>query len=784
MAHEIEIDSTGGHKRYRGKVRRPDIDESSLKVTKPEKSAAGVPAVLVAAQRGLKLMGADRTARTWLRINQRNGFDCPSCAWPEPADGRKTFEFCENGAKAVADDATTRTVTPEFFAQHSIDELNSKSSYWLNLQGRLTHPMVVRPGGTHYEPISWDDAIALVADELNGLASPDEALFYTSGRASNESAFVFQLLARSFGTNNLPDCSNMCHESSGHALTESIGIGKGTVTILDVQEADLIIIAGQNPGTNHPRMLSFLEEAKHNGAKIVAINPLLEAGLRRFHDPQSVSGVLGNGTKLADEYLQIKLGGDMVLFRALAKMLLQAEEDNPGSVVDRTFIDTKSAGFEEWAQAARDLDLGIVEEATGLKLADIEKVAALMASSQRTVLCWAMGLTQHRAGVATIQEGTNLMLMRGMIGKPGAGLCPVRGHSNVQGDRTMGIWEQMPEGFLAALDTEFGITCPRPHGVDTVGAMHAMKEGKAKVFISLGGNFASATSDTDYTEEGLRQCSLTVQISTKLNRSHLAHGRTALILPCLSRTDRDIQNGRKQKVSVEDSMSMVHLSRGNLKPVSEDLLSEIVIMGRLALATLGTDHPVPWRAFMKNYDTIRDSIARVVGGCEDYNQRVRQPDGFMLPNPPRDGQDFTDTDNGKANFVTNELEWVKVPPGRLVLQSLRSHDQFNSTIYGLDDRYRGIDNARKVVMVNPQDITELGLTDGAVVNIISEYTGKDGVLQERRAEGYRVVSYDTPKGNAAGYYPETNVLYPVHDVARKSNTPVSKAVVVRLEPVG
>ncbi|MDG3013225.1 FdhF/YdeP family oxidoreductase [Speluncibacter jeojiensis] len=759
-----------------------DIDERDLSVHERKQWAAGVPAVAVSMKRDVEQMGPVRTARTLLRINQRDGFDCPGCAWPERHGGRKIAEFCENGAKAVAEEATLRRVTPAFFADHSVADLAGKTDYWLGQQGRLTHPMVLREGETHYAPISWGEAFELIADELRSLDSPDEAIFYTSGRTSNEAAFVYQLLVRSFGTNNLPDCSNMCHESSGSALGAAIGIGKGSVTVEDVENADLIIIAGQNPGTNHPRMLTVLESAKRKGANIIAVNPLPEAGLLRFKDPQRPSGVIGKGVALADQYLQIRIGGDLALFQGLGRLLAEAEDAAPGTVFDRDFIADHTAGFDEYLAHLREVDLGEVLTATGLSEQQIRTMAEAMAASKRTVICWAMGLTQQAKAVDTIGEAVNLLLLRGMIGKPGAGVCPVRGHSNVQGDRTMGIWEQMPESFLTALESEFGIDCPREHGHDTVAALRAMRDGKAKVFIGMGGNFVSATPDTAVTEAGLRQCALTVQVSTKLNRSHVVHGEVALILPTLGRTEADVQATGDQQVSVEDSMSMVHLSHGRLEPASPYLRSEVSIVCRLAVALLGPDHPVPWAEFEANYDTIRDSIARVVPGFDDFNARVRLPDGFVLPHPPRDSREFH-TDTGKANFSVNELSWVPTPPGRLILQTMRSHDQFNTTIYGLEDRYRGVSGGRKVVFVNADDIAELGLTDGALVDLVSEWP-VDGTVEERRVEGFRVVAYSTPRGNAAAYYPETNPLVPLDHVAERSNTPVSKAIVVRLEPVG
>ncbi|MBT0568312.1 FdhF/YdeP family oxidoreductase [Williamsia sp. CHRR-6] len=750
-------------------------------VTHPKSYAAGVPAVLVSMQRGFTQMGPMRTAKTLLALNQRDGFDCPGCAWPEKPGGRKHAEFCENGAKAVAEEATKRTVTPEFFAANSVESLRHQSEYWLSQQGRLTHPMVLRPGDTHYQPIEWDAAYRLIADELNGLDSPDEAVFYTSGRTSNEAAFVYQLFARSLGTNNLPDCSNMCHESSGHALSTQIGIGKGSVSVLDIIDSDLIVIAGQNPGTNHPRMLSILEEAKRTGAAIVAINPLPEAGLLRFKDPQRVNGVLGKGITMADEFLQIRLGGDMALFRGLAALLLRAEKAAPGTVFDHEFLERHCDGVDEYLASLADVDFEEILTATGLSMQQIDDLADRWISSQRIIVCWAMGLTQHAHAVATIEEVTNTLLLRGMIGKPGAGVCPVRGHSNVQGDRTMGVWEQMPESFHSAIDSEFGITTTRTHGFDVVDSIRAMRDGKAKVFMAMGGNFVSATPDTEATRAALGGCRLTVQVSTKLNASHLYGGRTALILPTLGRTDTDVRGGVKQKVTVEDSMGAVHLSRGSLPPASDQLRSEVGIVCELAATVFGAEHPVDWSAMAADYDTIRDHIARVIPGFADFNTKVRAPDGFLLPHPPRDRREFGTT-TGKARLRTNPLTWLPVPSDRLILQTLRSHDQYNTTIYGHDDRYRGITGNRRVVMVNPDDITAFGLHEGQSVSLVSEFRAADGRMEERRVDDFTVVGYPTPRGNAAAYYPETNPLVPLDHVAAKSNTPVSKAVTIRIEP--
>ncbi|GAB2861305.1 FdhF/YdeP family oxidoreductase [Lentzea nigeriaca] len=751
-----------------------DVDESELEVTAPKTWAAGIPGVLVSLDRAVEQMGVGRTVKTLRLLNQREGFDCPGCAWPEPQGHRKMAEFCENGAKAVAEEATKRRIGPEFFAAHSVESLRTKTDYWLGQQGRLTEPMVLRPGATHYTPISWDAAFTLIAEELNALSSPDEAIFYTSGRTSNEAAFLYQLLVRSFGTNNLPDCSNMCHESSGAALNETIGIGKGSVSIKDFELADLIVVVGQNPGTNHPRMLSALEDAKKNGARIIAVNPLPEAGLMRFKNPQNVAGVVGRGTALCDEFVQIKVGGDQALFQAIGHLILQWDK------ADKDFVQAKTHGSEEYAESLRELDWDRVLTATGLTREQITRVAGMFVDSKRTIACWAMGLTQHKHSVPTIREVANVMFLRGMIGKPGAGLCPVRGHSNVQGDRTMGIYEKMPEKFLLALENEFGIPVPRKHGYDTVDAINAMRQGRGKVFIAMGGNFVSATPDTPVTEKALEQCSLTVHVSTKLNRSHVVHGKTALILPALGRTESDVQHSGEQFVTVEDSMSVVHRSRGRLKPASDQLLSEVSIICRLARKVLGASHAVAWEEFEKDYDVIREHISRVVPGCADYNTRVRQPDGFVLPHPPRDSQEFA-TATGKANFTANELTVLEVPEGRLLMQTLRSHDQYNTTIYGLDDRYRGVKDGRRVVFVNPDDIKKLGFSDGQMVNIVSEWKDDPTGVVERRAESFRIVSYPTAHGCVATYFPEANPLVPLDSKADISGTPTSKSVIVRLE---
>ncbi|MEV0096113.1 FdhF/YdeP family oxidoreductase [Streptomyces sp. NPDC050738] len=746
-----------------------DPVQDAPQVAAPKHAAAGLPAIGHTLKIAQAQMGVVRTAQTLLKVNQKDGFDCPGCAWPE-GDKRHTAEFCENGAKAVAEEATLRRVTPAFFAAHPLADLASRSGYWLGQQGRITHPMYLAEGADRYEAVSWERAFEVIAEELKALESPDEALFYTSGRTSNEAAFLLQLFARAYGTNNLPDCSNMCHESSGSALAETIGIGKGSVSLEDMHQADLIIVAGQNPGTNHPRMLSALEKAKHAGAKIISVNPLPEAGMERFKNPQTPQGMI-KGAALNDLFLQIRIGGDQALFRLLNKLIL----DTAGAV-DELFVREHTHGYEEFAAAAREADWEQTLTATGLTRPQIEEALALVLASKRTIVCWAMGLTQHKHAVATIREVVNFLLLRGNIGRTGAGVCPVRGHSNVQGDRTMGIFERPAPAFLDALDKEFGIASPRHHGYDVVRSIQAMRDGKAKVFFAMGGNFVGATPDTDVTEAAMRRTALTVHVSTKLNRSHAVTGRRALILPTLGRTDKDVQKSGKQVVTVEDSMGMVHASRGNLTPASPQLLSEPAIVARMARAVLGSASDINWEEFEKDYATIRDRIARVVPGFEDFNTRVAAPGGFELPHGPRDERRFP-THTGKANFTAAPVEYPALPEGRLLLQTLRSHDQYNTTIYGLDDRYRGIKGGRRIVMVNPEDAAQLGLADGSYTDLVSEW--KDGV--ERRAPGFRVVHYPTARGCAAAYYPETNVLVPLDATADVSNTPVSKSLVVRLE---
>ncbi|GAA4812111.1 FdhF/YdeP family oxidoreductase [Streptomyces ziwulingensis] len=750
-----------------------------LTVTPPKTWATGAPAVLHALGYSLEETSVRRTGTTLLTMNQVDGIDCPGCAWADPSPGhRHRNEYCENGAKHINDEATTRRLTPGFFREHSVSDLARRSDRWLNQQGRLTEPMVKRPGSDHYEPLGWQEAIGLLAEELTSLDSPDEAVFYTSGRVSNEAAFTLQLFARAFGTNNLPDCSNMCHESSGFALHETLGTGKGTVALEDFQHADLIFVVGQNPGSNHPRQLSALEAAKRNGARIVAVNPLPEAGLLRFKNPQKARGIVGRGVDIADRFLHIRIGGDLALFQGLNRLLLEAEDARPGTVLDHDFIRTSTSGLAEFSRHARSVAWEDILSATGLTRAEIEAVAGEVLRSERVIVCWAMGVTQHRHGVPTIREIVNFLLLRGNVGRAGTGACPVRGHSNVQGDRTVGIWEQMPDSFLDALRDEFGFEPPREHGLDSVNSIRAMRAGRIKVFLGVAGNFVRAAPDSEVTEDAMRRCRLTAHISTKLNRSHTVCGETALILPTLGRTERDIQATGEQFVTVEDSMSEVHTSRGRLRPASRLLLSEVAILCRLARRTLGDATTVPWEHFENDYGAIRDRISRIVPGLHDYNRRVIRPGGIRLPNPANDGAFGTET--GKARFTSNDWQMPRAPEGHLLLQTLRSHDQWNTVPYTDDDRYRGIHGGRRVVLVNPDDIEELGLSGGLRVDLVSVW--EDGT--ERRAAGFQVVPYPSARGCAAAYYPETNVLVPLDHVAESSNQPASKGLVVRLEPAG
>ena len=762
------------------KIEQPSAENPEelldLEVTEPKEWAAGIPAVYEAFKDIIHETGAVRGMMAAFKMNQKGGFDCSSCAWPDPDDDRSPIaEYCENGAKALAEEATVKKLTGEFFAQNSVADLARLNDYEIGKKGRIAQPVYLPAGATHYQVISWEDAFKKIANKLNSLASPDEAAFYTSGRTSNEASFMYQLFVREYGTNNMPDCSNMCHESSGTALSEVIGIGKGTVTLNDFYKTDVIIIMGQNPGTNHPRMLTALEKAKNSGAKIIAINPLHEAGLTAFKDPQKVKGFLGISAKLADLYLQVKINGDIALLKAIEKLLLDAEKETPGKIFDHDFIQKSTVGYDKLIQHLEKQDPEQLAEQSGVPIEAIRVAAEMLRNKQRIIICWAMGITQHVNGVDTIKEITNLALLKGSIGKPGAGLCPVRGHSNVQGNRTMLIWEKLKDESAKKLKEVFGFDPPKENGLDTVESIKAMHEGKLKVLFAMGGNFLSATPDTYYTANGIRNLDMTVHVSTKLNRSHLVHGKEALILPCYSRSDKDIINGVEQIVSCENSMGVVQLSKGVLNPISDQFLSETQIICRLAKETIGDRTKVDWSKYESNYDYVRDLIAKVIPGCEDYNRKIRKPGGFYLPNDPREGKFKTEKYGNKAAFSVVEVPEEKLEPDDYIMMSIRSHDQFNTTIYGLEDRYRGIHNERRVIFMNPKDIALGGFQAGDKVDLFNYGGGK-----ARVARLFVIVPYNIPERNTATYYPETNVLVPIDSVAIGSNTPVSKRVIIKI----
>lgn len=759
--------------------------DKNLKITPPKDTAAGFSSIKSAVKRVNNEMGIVRGSRALLAINQKGSIDCQSCAWPDPDRDRSISEFCENGAKAMADEGTTKRVTPEFFAKHTVKELAAQSDHWINAQGRLTHPMILKDGAEHYTPISWEEAFKIIGDELNSLDLPDEAIFYTSGRTSNEAAFLYQLFVRLFGTNNLPDCSNMCHESTSVALAESIGLGKATIRLDDFEKTDLVIVIGQNPGTNAPRMLSSLQTAKQNGAKMIAVNPLPEAGLMNFINPNPQHyrnplkfplALFGNEvTPLADLHLPIRIGGDMAFLKGMMKALLEMEQQNTGKVFAHNFIKEKTEGFEEFIAGLESISWNDTVSQSGLPKEQILQAAEMFAKANRVITCWAMGITQHTDAVATIQDIVNLHLLFGQIGKPGAGLCPVRGHSNVQGDRTMGIWEKMNPVFRENLEKEFDFKTPEKDGFNTVEAIEAMHNGKAKVFFAMGGNFLSASPDTEFTAKALSSCNLTVQVITKLNRTALTPGKGSLILPCLGRSEKDIQASGEQFVSTESTMLNVQMSKGIFEPASEHLRSEPWIVCQLAKAVLEDESKIDWDGFCANYENIRSSISRVIPGFENYNERIKNPGGFYLPNPPSKGE-FT-TPSGKAQFKTSQLNKIDLESGQLMLTTIRSHDQFNTTIYGLEDRYRGVAGGRHVIFMNKEDIAERGLKAGQEVNITSHF--EDG---ERHAKGFTIVPYPIPKDCAAAYFPEANVLVPIKSRALRSNTPTSKLIIITASP--
>lgn len=746
-----------------------DISFSNLKVSEPAAYAAGVSAVKVALDHLRKESGVFRSIKVLSKMNQKDGFDCPGCAWPDPDKPSKLGEYCENGVKAIAEEATFKRVDQAFFQKYSVEEISTWTDYEIGKSGRITEPFVLRPNSVHYEPISWEAAFEVIGEHLRNLDQPDEAVFYTSGRSSNEAAFLYGLFARAFGTNNMPDCSNMCHESSGVALSETLGIGKGSVVLEDFEEAEVVMILGQNPGTNHPRMLSALQKCKEKGGKIITINPLSESGLNRFKNPQEVSGILGKGTTLTDIFLQVKINQDVPLLKLIMKRLM-ARQQAGEPVFDLQFIEEKTNGYEALLE---DLERYSEEELLQLcRVASdlIDQAVDVLASKSRIIICWAMGLTQHKNGVENIKECVNLLLLKGSIGKKGAGTCPVRGHSNVQGDRSVGIMHYVSKALNSALKKEFKFDPPAHQGLDTVGAIQAMHEGSAKLFIALGGNFVSAASDTEFTATALQNCELTVSVSTKLNRTHLTAGKTALILPTLGRTEQD--NGRF--VTVENSMGKVHQSQGRLSPVSEHLKSEPEIVAGIAQAYFGDTSSIDWGKLGGDYELIREKISSVLTGYQEYSKRS-SGSGFYLPNNAREAN-FSKLPGGKAQFSLCGLPDHNLRSNEFILMTVRSHDQFNTTIYGMDDRYRGIRGERRVVFMNPNDMKTMNMEAQQVVDLVSTYAGT-----ERRAKNFKVIPYNIPSKNLCAYFPETNVLVPIDLYADKSHTPVSKSVVVQVQ---
>lgn len=755
----------------------PPGEHTGIRLGKPKQKAAGLAAVLSSFKHVFGQAGLTKGAAAMGKLNQTNGFDCPSCAWPDPDDERASTEFCENGAKALASETTQRRVTPEFFARHTVAELSRKSDHWMEQQGRLTHPMIKRVGASHYEPISWNEAFSLLASELTALSDPNEAVFYTSGRTVNEAAFLYQLFVRKFGTNNLPDCSNMCHESSGAALQASLGVGKGTVTLEDIRRADALLIVGQNPGTNHPRMLSALQEAAREGAEIVSVNPMKEAGLVGFAHPQEIRGMMGQATPLACDFLPVKINGDQALFVGIGKALLEREAKEPGSVIDAGFIALHTRDFPAYRARVAEVGWGEIVARSGIEESAIRRTAArFLRGEKRVITCWAMGLTQHRNAVATIREVVNVHLLIGAIGREGAGLCPVRGHSNVQGDRTMGIFEKMPGAFHDALDREFGFESPREPGWDVVQAIKAMHDGRGRIFFAMGGNFLQASPDTGFTAEALQRCRLTAHVATKLNRSHLVTGEIGLILPCLGRSEIDRDDaGNLQFATVENSMSVVHQTRGTFEPASEALLSETRIVARLASATLGRSCEIDFDYLGGSCDRVRDRIEAVVPGFERFNQRVREPGGFYLPNAAQER--CFETPSGRAEFGLSDLTSTDLADGELMLMTVRSHDQFNTTIYGLNDRYRGISKERRILFMNPRDMAERGLKPLTEIDIFGTSGDRDRVVHR-----FLAVPYEIPRRAVSGYFPELNPLVPIDLVAEISNTPCSKSIPVQVVP--
>jgi formate dehydrogenase major subunit len=746
----------------------------------PNDAAAGGWGALHATAKALRKQSALlKGGRSLLHMNQPDGFDCPGCAWPDPKH-TSSFEFCENGAKAVAWETTEKRVTRDFFATWTVGELEKQSDYWLEDQGRLTEPMRYHRATDRYIPVSWDEAFALIAQELRSLADPNEAEFYTSGRTSNEAAFLYQLFVRLYGTNNMPDCSNMCHEPTSVGLPESIGIGKGTVLLEDFEHADAIFILGQNPGTNSPRMMTELHNASRRGAPIIVFNPLKERALERFAAPQDpIEMATFSSTRIASEFCQIKIGGDVAALKGIMKLVLEADDAarsaGQPSVLDTAFIAEHTDGFEAFAADIRETDWDEILASSGLPRAQLERVARTYMQSKAVIACYGMGITQHRLGTDAVQQLANVLFLRGNIGRPGAGICPVRGHSNVQGDRTVGVDEKPKPAFLDRLGQAFAFDPPRAHGHNVVHAIEAMLDGRAKVFIGMGGNFVAAVPDKPLVEAAMRKLRLTVAVTTKLNRGHLIHGTEALILPCLARSEIDFQKSGPQSVTVEDSMSMVHASGGLLSPASEHLKSEVAVVCGMARATL-TDTAIDWQAFEDDYDLIREKIEEVFPDLfTDFNARIRKPGGFRLPNGASERVWRTST--GKARFMVFRGVDEDPPvshPEMLRLATIRSHDQYNTTIYSMSDRYRGVYGTRTVIFMNKDDMAARGIAPQTPVEILA--LSEDRV--DRRVRGFTALPYDLQRGCVAAYYPESNPLLALAHHDRKSQTPAAKSIPV------
>ncbi len=747
-------------------------DFLDLRLESPMKKAAGMLGVKEALKHGFKEMGVIKSMGALLQMNQDKGFECPSCAWPIPDKQSNFAEYCENGVKALADEATSSQINASFFKENSVEKLSELTDYQLNKFGRITEPMVLRANSVHYEPITWQESYTLISEELKKLSSPDQAVFYTSGRSSNEAAFLYGMFARALGTNNMPDCSNMCHESSGVALSETLGMGKGSATLEDFYEAEVIIVAGQNPGTNHPRMLSALEKCKENGGKVISINPLEEAGLVNFKNPQNLKGVFGPGQDIADIHLPVKINQDIAIAKLLIKKLAILDKLNKG-VFDHDFIKKYTDGYEALMADIENYDEEELLSKSGVSKEKIEETVKLLATNSKIIICWAMGLTQHKNGVENIKEFVNILLLKGAIGKPNTGTCPVRGHSNVQGDRSVGIMHFVNKDLNTRIKQHLGFNAPTKEGYDTVEAIHAMHEGKAKFFMCLGGNFLMAASDTQYTAEAIEQCNLTVQISTKLNRTHLVTGKTALLLPTFGRSEKDIKNGKQRYVTIENSMGRVRQSMGILKPASGAIKSEPEIIAEIAATHLTDNHSVPWRAMANDYELIRTKIDQVIKGYNNTKDRSKGK-GYYLPHNARE-LDFSMLPNGRAQMSINKLPSHNLEKDEFLLMTIRSHDQFNTTIYGLDDRYRGVYNERRVLFMNPEDIKQQGFSPLQIVDITSFYDNK-----KRTATNFKIVAYKIPRGNIAAYYPETNIVVPYNQYADKSNTPISKSVKVKI----